>query len=83
MSERAEIDQYFRKLKRESKRARLARRDQCFVVGNRAVRLNDIEAAAAWRELATRLGEMGDRDMPKFADLLGAIRAATIHAKRK
>lgn len=61
----------------------LPRRDRCFAVGNRAIRLPDAEAVKAWRELATRLGEMADRDIPKFNDLLEAIRAATIHARKK
>lgn len=62
---------------------RLTRRDRCFVNGSRAVRLSEEQAARAWRELATRLGEMAERDVPKFNDLLEAIRAATIHARKQ
>jgi hypothetical protein len=62
---------------------RLTRRDRCFVTGSRAIRLTDPEAVKAWRELSTRLGEMADRDVPKFNDLLDAIRAATIHGRKK
>lgn len=60
--------------------ARLTRRDRCYLVGKRALTLTDREAA--WRIVAELLNEeMAERDVPKFEDLIGAIRGATIGIK--
>ena len=56
----------------------MTRRDRCYLVGRRAKRLEPPQAAIAWDELATLVENFGDRDMPKFDDLLKAIRTATI-----
>jgi hypothetical protein len=57
------------------------RRDMCFNVGARAARLPPDQAVIAWRILARRMEEMQDKDIPKFADLIISIRAATIASK--
>lgn len=62
---------------------RWRRRDYCFFVGLRAAKLNPSLAAVAWNTLARRLEALGDKDVPKFIDLLAAVRAATISAKKK
>lgn len=59
------------------------RRDIIHRVGERAAALNAVEAIIAWRELAERLQELGDRDVPKFRDLLRAIYSAMARAKNK
>lgn len=60
---------------------RAPRRDVLLAAGNRAGRfLEDYQAAVAWRFLAVELRELGDRDLPKFRDLVRAIRRATIAA---
>lgn len=59
----------------------MTRRDKCHFVGKRAMLLNRTEAANAWQFLAERVEAMGLDDMPKFADLLSSIRAATINAR--
>jgi len=58
----------------------MTRRDRCELVGRRAGLLNDGQAATAWKLLALQLESMGDMDIPKFRDLLKAIRGATIAA---
>ncbi len=57
----------------------MTRRDLCHVVGRRARRLTDAQAVHAWRALSTHLeDELSMTDVPKFRQLLRAIRAATI-----
>lgn len=58
------------------------RRDYVYTVGIRASKLSPEQAHEAWQSLARQLEQMGDKDIPKFWDLLAAIRAATIRAKR-
>jgi hypothetical protein len=53
--------------------ARMARRDKCGMVGRRAGRMNDRQAATAWRALAAELEELEHKPLPKFADLFGTI----------
>lgn len=60
----------------------MTRRDTCYAVGRRMAKLAPDEAAAAWQRLATSLVEMFDMDIPKYKDLLAAIRNATIHGKK-
>lgn len=73
--------EYARNWRRKVLREKLARRDQCLLVGRRAGRLSPGEAATAWARLAEGLEAMGDLDIPKFVDILTAVRAATIRAK--
>lgn len=59
----------------------MTRRDKCYLVGKRAGKLPPLEAAAAWQVLAGHIEDMSEQDIPKFNDLLRAIRKATIDAK--
>ena len=61
----------------------MTRRDQCYFIGRRAKTCNDEQAAYAWINLAFRLEAMGENDIPKFRDLIHAIRLATIAAKQE
>lgn len=61
---------------------KLNRRDRCYLVGRRAALLASNEAAEAWALLANYVERMGDRDVPKFKELLHSIRIATIKAKQ-
>lgn len=56
----------------------VTRRDKCWSVGRRALLLPPERAAIAWLAVARDLVAMGERDLPKFNDLLRSIRAATI-----
>ncbi len=58
----------------------LTRRDRCYLFGRRAVRLTPPQAAEAWYALAEKVVEMGEMDVPKFNDLLIAVRVATVRA---
>lgn len=60
----------------------LTRRDRCYLIGRRANTLTMGQADHAWRILASKLENMGDMDVPKFNDLLIAIRVATVLSKR-
>lgn len=58
------------------------RRTLCYFVGLRAGKLTPIQATYAWQMLARQLEErLAEMDVPKFAAVLGLIRAATIRAK--
>ncbi len=57
----------------------MTRRDKCALVGKRASLLEPAQAKEAWYQLAILLDGMGDKDVPKFNDLLRAIRQSTIH----
>lgn len=61
----------------------IPRRDRCYFVGRRALTLKRGEAANAWRFMATRLESFGDKDMPKYHDVMAAIRDATIYARQQ
>lgn len=60
----------------------MTRRDRCYLAGTRAFRLTNDEAALAWIELSYQLVEFGEKDVPKFNELLAAIRKATLAGKR-
>lgn len=61
--------------------APMTRRDRCYFMGRRGKTLSEQHMANAWGLLCQSLVELGDRDMPKFDDVLLAIRAATIRAR--
>jgi hypothetical protein len=61
----------------------LTRRDRCYLFGRRAVRLTPPQAAEAWYALAEKVEAMGEKDVPKFNDVLIAFRVATVRSKRK
>jgi hypothetical protein len=58
------------------------RRDYCYAVGIRAAKLSPRQSQKAWESLARQLEAMGEKDIPKFWDVLAAIRAATIIGKK-
>lgn len=58
------------------------RRDTCYEIGLRAIRLSHPQAAKAWRSLAVALEHFGEKDMPKFMDLLAGINAALAVGER-
>lgn len=60
----------------------LTRRDQCYSTGRRMATLNDGQSVKAWKLLALRVEVMGDLDVPKFVDLIAAIRQSTISGKQ-
>lgn len=60
----------------------MTRRDKVFLVGKRATKLSKNQSAWAWHVLASQLELFGDMDMPKFRQLLRAIRVATIAGKQ-
>lgn len=57
------------------------RRDRCLLIGRRARKLTRDEAACAWWGMAIQVEDLGERDVPKFVDLLRAIRGATVAGK--
>lgn len=57
------------------------RRDTCYELGVVASQLTDTQAVRAWRHMARSMEKFGDKDVPKFGDLLGAYNAAVIVAK--
>jgi hypothetical protein len=62
---------------------KLTRRDRCFLVGRRAGKLNYSQAITAWFAFAVRVEEFGEKDVPKFNDILTAMRDATKVAKKE
>lgn len=60
----------------------LTRRDRCYIIGRRAFRLTASQAQFAWWHLAELIERMGELDVPKFNNLLIAVRVATVRAKR-
>ncbi len=59
------------------------RRVRCYLVGRRASKLTPPQAVEAWYSLARQLEAMEEKDIPKFLDLLCAIRAANLFALHK
>lgn len=59
----------------------MTRRDRCYLVGKRAGMLAHHQAARAWRMLAADIEAFGQADVPKFNQLLAAVRRSTIHSK--
>ncbi|HWY74984.1 MAG TPA: hypothetical protein VN281_05175 [Verrucomicrobiae bacterium] len=60
----------------------MTRRDKCHIAGTQAQRLDEKQSAIAWHLLAGELVELGDADIPKFRQLMMAIRSSTILARR-
>lgn len=56
----------------------MTRRDMCYMVGKRGARLTGKRAEKAWECLCRQVEALGEKDMPKYFDLLVAIRAATL-----
>lgn len=63
------------------------RRDRCHLIGRRAGKLNLWEAGHAWLHLAAKLEDiLGSPEpgrLPKFNDLLIAVRVATVIGKSR
>lgn len=71
-------------MKRISK-GKLTRRDRCYLVARRASRLTHREASWAWMHLCSLLASFGQEErirLPKFNELLDAIRTATVQGRR-
>lgn len=62
---------------------KMNRRDRCEMIARRMGELNTEEAERAWRHLSGGVTGLGELDIPKFENLLSAIRAATIYGKHK
>jgi hypothetical protein len=61
----------------------MTRRDLCYVVGQSARLLTPEQAADAWKLLAWHLEErLSTKDIPRFGDLLAAIQASKVRARR-
>jgi hypothetical protein len=58
------------------------RRDMCYVIGKRAALLKPAQAALAWASLSEQIEAMGSLDIPKFINVLSAIRTATIKGRQ-
>lgn len=63
-------------------RRKIPRRDQCYLVGMRGAFLAPDEAARAWFYLTGFLSEMGMLDVPKYRDVIRAVRRATIEGRK-
>lgn len=65
------------------------RRDLCYVLGRRTAKMDLWSAGHAWLELADFLEGMGEpssahyKHLPKFHDLINAIRTAQLRGIRK
>lgn len=60
----------------------MTRRDMCYFIGKRATRFRGRRAEIAWNLLAARVESFGEKDIPKFKDLLRAVRWATIKSNK-
>ena len=60
----------------------MTRRDKCFTVGSRCLRLTQVQSSVAWRSLGEEMERMGDMDMPKFKHLLKAIQRGYVRGSR-
>jgi|SRR5688572_17484946 len=60
----------------------LTRRDRCYLIGRRAATCSPDQAVAAWNHLARMVEKFGEKGVPKFNDLLIAVRVATVFAKQ-
>lgn len=61
----------------------MTRRDMCHLIGKRAMKLDPFASLYAWESLAAQVEAFGEKDVPKFLDLLRAFRLATIQGKQK
>lgn len=59
----------------------MTRRDRCYLIGRRGLRLTSYQAVKAWFHLADQIERMGDKDVPRFNDLLIAFEVAAVKAK--
>lgn len=54
----------------------------CFSVGVRASMLTPNQSFKAWQVLAKQIESFGNMDIPKYRDLIKAVRTATIAGKQ-
>ena len=54
------------------------RRDTCHAIGEKMLELNSEQSSVAWASLAGHLIRLGERDIPKFMDVIAGINAATM-----
>ena len=59
------------------------RRDLCHELGTQMNELPEPRAAMAWDSLSRHIIKLGDKDVPKFKDLIEAIRIATENGRAK
>ncbi|HXJ75742.1 MAG TPA: hypothetical protein VNM37_22990, partial [Candidatus Dormibacteraeota bacterium] len=59
------------------------RRDLCYLLGRRGSRFNLLQSAEAWGILCRQLEALGEKDVPKWMDVMVAINVARISAKRR
>ena len=60
----------------------MTRRDRCYLLARRGMRLHIVSQAVAWESLCSQLEELGEKDVPKFHDVIHAIRRAIITARK-
>lgn len=60
---------------------KLRRRDECYLVGLRASKIRGAAAAVAWHLMADHLMALDTKDVPKYKDVLNAVRQATIKVR--
>lgn len=60
----------------------MTRRDKCYLVGKRASLLTPDEACTAWQIFSLKVQAMEEMDIPKFRDLIAAVRTSTIISKQ-
>jgi hypothetical protein len=60
----------------------MTRRDKCFKSGTRMIGLNGNQGAYAWFRLAGKLIALGDKDVPKFKDLMEAMEKSIKEARK-
>lgn len=60
---------------------RVPRRDMVFVAGRRVIKLTGVRAEKFCGSLGLMMMDMGTMDVPKFKQLLDAIRKSTIKAQ--
>ncbi len=53
----------------------------CELVGRRMSKLGMMAAANAWYDLGVYVESLADKDIPKFVDLITAMRAFTIRSQ--
>lgn len=68
--------------KRELALWMMPRRDQCWFIGRRMNRLHVNQAAFAWFALASRLEQLGEKDVPRYRDIIVTLRAIQLRARK-
>lgn len=61
----------------------MTRRDKCHLVGLRMMGLTHDQSSIAWKILSHKVCLLGEADIPKYKDLIHALRVATTKACAK